>query len=63
MLLEEDVAMAIETHSSQPAELPPSVVSWQTRREASPADPEDLPPEKVIVLHPPVAWPRVFPPL
>ncbi len=55
--------MAIETHSSQPAELPPSVVSWQTRREASPADPEDLPPEKVIVLHPPVAWPRVFPPL
>lgn len=63
MLLEEDVAMAVETHTSPTAEFPPSAMSWLAQPEPAPAEPRDLPAEDDALLAPPIPWPRVFPPL
>lgn len=53
--------MAVETHASHPADLPPSAVTWLPHAGTAPAEPDDLPTEEVVILRPPIPWPRVFP--
>ena len=63
MLLEEDVAMAVETVPSTPVDPHPLAAGWLPSSEPPPVPTADAETEPAVILPPPPSWPRVFPSL